>query len=253
MGVVAQFRKRMDSGARCVGPSITFCDPALTEAIAPESDFLWIDTEHSPMSIQTLTGHLLAAKACNKPALIRVPSSAIGNIKRTLDAGTDGIIVPQIKTLEEAFNVVADCRYPPLGTRGFGPRRGMDYGRKSLKDYLEEAATELFVAVQIEHVGAVSEIDSILDIPGLDSVVLGPMDLSGSLGHLGNLSHPSVIETIEKVITAARNKHVYVGMGMGADQEFALHWLARGVNWVQLGCDYEYLVQGATKLFNSVR
>ena len=63
MGVVAQFRKRMDSGARCVGPSITFCDPALTEAIAPESDFLWIDTEHSPMSIQTLTGHLLAAKA----------------------------------------------------------------------------------------------------------------------------------------------------------------------------------------------
>ena len=253
MSVLEQFREKMDSGISCIGPSITLKDPFIAEALGPESDFLWIDTEHSPMSIESVTGHLLAASACNKPALVRVPGSATESIKPVLDSGVDGIIVPQVTGADEVRKVVADCRYPPLGRRGFGPRRGMDYGRKSLGDYLDGSATELFVAIMLEHVDAVREIDSILDIPGLDSVVLGPMDLSASLGQLGNLDHPSVVEAIEKVITAARSKNIYVGMGMRADQNFALRWLERGVNWVQLGCDFEYLVQGAAKLFNSVR
>ena len=79
------------------------------------------------------------------------------------------------------------------------------------------------------------------------------MDLSASLGHLGDLDHTVVVEAIEKIIAAARGKQIYVGMGMAANREFAQSWLERGVGWVQLGCDYEYMVQGATNLFASVR
>ena len=253
VSAVRAFRDRLASHARCVGPSITCADPMLTEAIAPVADFLWIDTEHSPISIETLSGHLLAARACDRAALVRVESSATGTIKRILDAGVDGIIIPQVRGFDEAAGAVADCRYPPLGRRGFGPRRGMDYGRKALSDFLEEAETELFVALMLEHVDAVNEIDAIVDIPGLDSVVVGPMDLSASLGHLGELKHPAVVEGIETIIAAAHRKNLHVGMGMGANREFALHWLERGVDWVQLGCDFEYMVQGVTKLFGSVR
>ena len=122
MGVLKQFREKMDSGISCIGPSITLKDPFISEALGPESDFLWIDAEHSPMSIESVTGHLLAARACNKPALVRVPGSATESIKPVLDSGVDGIIVPQVTGVDEVRKVVADCRYPPLGRRGFGPR-----------------------------------------------------------------------------------------------------------------------------------
>ncbi len=253
VSAIRAFRDRLASHGRCIGPSITCADPALTEAIAPVADFLWIDTEHSPISIETLSGHLLAARACERAALVRVESSASGTIKRILDAGVDGIIVPQIRGYDEAAGAVADCRYPPLGRRGFGPRRGMDYGRKALSDYLAEAERDLFVALMVEHVDAVAEIEAIVAIPGLDSVVVGPMDLSASLGRLGEVEHPSVVEAIETIIAAARRNNLHVGMGMGANRDFAAHWLERGVDWVQLGCDFEYLVQGVSRLFASLR
>ena len=253
MTALRLFREKMDSGIPCIGPSITLKDPVIAEALGPDSDFLWIDTEHSPMTIETVTGHLLASRACNKPALVRVPGSLTASIKPILDSGVDGIIVPQVTGVDEVKKVVADCRYPPIGNRGFGPRRGMDYGRKSLDKYLEESPEELFVAVMLEHENAVREIEEIVNIPGLDSVVIGTMDLSGSLGHLGDRSHPAVVAAIQTVIDAARRKNIYVGMGLGYEPELARHWLERGVQWVQFGCDYEYIVQGAARLFGSVR
>jgi 2-keto-3-deoxy-L-rhamnonate aldolase RhmA len=248
-----QFRNKMDSGVPCLGPSVTLKDPVIAEALGPDSDFLWIDTEHSPMSIETVTAHLLGARACNKPALVRVPGSLTESIKPVLDSGVDGIIVPQVTGVDEVKKVVADCRYPPSGNRGFGVRRGMDYGRKSLEKYLKESPTDLFVAVMIEHENAVREIEEIVDIPGLDSVVIGTMDLSGSLGHLGDRNHPSVVSAIQTIIDSARKKNVYVGMGLASEPELARHWLERGVQWIQFGLDYEYMVQGAARLFGSVR
>ena len=253
MTALQEFRGKMDSGAQCLGPSITLKDPVIAEALGPDSDFLWIDTEHSPMTVETVAAHLLGARACNRPALVRVPGSLTESIKPILDSGVDGIIVPQVTSVDEVRKVVADCRYPPIGKRGFGPRRGMDYGRKSLEKYLEESPQELFVAVMLEHENAVREIEEIVNIPGLDSVVIGTMDLSGSLGHLGDRSHPAVVSAIQTVIDAARRKNMYVGMGLGYEPELARHWLERGVQWIQFGCDYEYIVQGASQLFDSVR
>ena len=249
MSAIREFRRKLAAGEPCVGPSITFSDPLISEALSPSADFLWIDTEHTPLGREAVVSHLLAAKACNTPALVRVPTSDRGNIKPLLDCGVDGIIVPQIRSANEAATVVDNCRYPPGGKRGFGPRRPMNYGRSTLSDYLRDVDRDLFVSVQIECVEALAEIDDIVAIDGLDSVVLGPMDLSGALGCLGQMEHPELIEAMETVIAAGQRTKLPVGIGMGADQDLARSWIAKGVSWVQLGCDFEYLVRDTDTLF----
>ena len=182
---VAAFRAKMAAGDICIGASITLTDPHATDALGDSVDFFWIDLEHSMMSAEALGGHLLAAKARSKPALVRVPGSGTPFIKPVLDAGADGIIVPQVRSTAEVQDVVNSCRYPPLGERGYGPRVPSNYGRDGGDTYIERANREIFVAVQIENAQAFAALDEILAITGLDSIALGPWDLSASLGAAG--------------------------------------------------------------------
>jgi 2-keto-3-deoxy-L-rhamnonate aldolase RhmA len=171
-----------------------------------------------------------------------VPGSATAFIKPILDAGADGIIVPQIRSAQEVRQVVRDCRYPPLGQRGYGPRVPSRYGRDGGSDYVERANALLFVSVQIETREALEALDEILAIPGLDSVVLGPWDLSGALGRLGDVEHPEVVAALELVIEKARRAGKWVGSGMGVDPDYATTLARRGVQWLQVGGDFGYMV-----------
>ena len=250
---VAHFRKRLAQGQVLMGPGVYLTDPQSSEALADSFDFLWIDMEHSPMSMEALRGHLLVARSKQKPALVRVGGSDTPFIKPVLDAGAHGIVVPQVRSVEEVRRVVADCRYPPLGRRGFGPLIPTNYGRHGGPEYVETANAQLFVSVMIETAEAVEAIDQIVAISGLDSVVLGPWDLSGSLGFLGEVGHPEVVAALEKVIASARAAGLSVGSGMPADPEFALLQVKRGVQWLQLGGDCGYLVAFADQLTSQVR
>ncbi|MBI2501664.1 MAG: hypothetical protein HYW07_00320 [Candidatus Latescibacteria bacterium] len=245
---VALFRRRLAQGQVLTGPGIYLTDPQSSEALADSFDFLWLDMEHSPMSMEALRGHLLVARSRQKPALVRVGGSDTPFIKPVLDAGAHGIVAPQVRSAEEVRRVVADCRYPPLGRRGFGPLIPTNYGRNGGPDYVERANAQLFVSVMIETAEAVEAIDQIAAIPGLDSVVLGPWDLSGSLGLLGQVDHPEVVAALEKVIASARAAGLSVGSGMPADPEFAVLQVRRGVQWLQLGGDCGYLVAFAELL-----
>jgi 4-hydroxy-2-oxoheptanedioate aldolase len=138
--------------------------------------------------------------------------------------------------------VARDCRYPPLGTRGFGPRVPSNFDRDAGKDYVERANRDLFVCVQIETAEALAEIDDIVALPGIDSVVLGPWDLSGALGVLGEPEHPRVVEAIERVVAKARSAGKFVGAGGAADLGYASRMAGRGVQWLQWGGDYSYMV-----------
>jgi 2-keto-3-deoxy-L-rhamnonate aldolase RhmA len=192
MSAIARFRQRLAAGQLCIGASISLTDPHASAALGPSVDFLWIDLEHSLMSPEAMSAHLLAARAQQTPALVRVTGSSTPFIKPVLDAGAEGIIVPQVRSVAEVRQVVADCRYPPLGQRGFGPRVPSNYGREEGQSYIERANREIFVAVQIETAEALAALDEILAVPGLDSLVLGPWDLSGALGRLGDVEHPEV-------------------------------------------------------------
>lgn len=250
---VTRFRERLAQGQVLAGPGIYLTDPQASEALADSFDFLWLDMEHSPMSMEALRGHLLVARAKQKPALVRVAGSDTPSIKSVLDAGAHGIVVPQVRCVEEVKRVVADCRYPPAGRRGFGPLIPTNYGRSAGPEYVAAANAQLFVSVMIETAEAVEAIDQIVAIPGLDSVVLGPWDLSGSLGLLGEVGHPRVVAALEKVIASARAAGLSVGSGMPADPDFAALQVRRGVQWLQLGGDCGYLVAHAEQLSSQLR
>jgi len=250
---ISRFRDKLKSGRVCLGASITLTDPMVSDALGDSVDFLWIDLEHSGMSAETLSRHLLAARSRGVPGLARVPAGETPFIKPALDAGADGIIVPQVRTVDEVKRAVTDCRYPPLGRRGYGPRVPSNYGRDGGKEYVERANRNLFVSVQIETAEALEAIDGILAVPGLDSLVIGPWDLSGALGVLGEVEHPKVVAAIETIVAKTRAAGLFVGAGMGPDPECAAVMAKRGVQWLQIGDDYGYLVHCMDWITSSVR
>ncbi len=252
---IDRFRSNLRAGKICLGASITFTDPLVTEALADAVDFLWIDLEHSPMSPEALSGHLLAARGKQAPALVRVGMASTAAIKGALDAGAEGIIVPQVRTVEEVRQVVDDCRYPPLGRRGYGPRVPTGYFRHGGREFADRANETIFVSVMIETVEAVEALDDILAVPGLDSLVIGPMDLSFSMGLGADLEHPKVVAAIEMIAAKARAAGCFVGAGMGTDVAFAHRMAQRGVQWLQVGGDCVYLYSffdGMRACFNSL-
>ena len=250
---IPTFRSKLAEGKVCLGASVTLNDPIVTEILSNAAEFLWIDTEHCPMGMETLVGHLIAARAGGAPALVRVPSSEISVIKRVLDSGAEGLIVPQVRSAEEVETIVQACRYPPKGSRGWGPRRPTNYGERSFDDYMVDANERLFVAVQIEHIDAVRDLDRILAVEGLDAIALGPNDLSGSMGKLCRLDDPEVEAVIQEVVDKARAAGKPVGTGMDTDADGAVRFAEMGMQWIQVGCDFSYMLKFAKELFTEIR
>jgi 2-keto-3-deoxy-L-rhamnonate aldolase RhmA len=253
MEAVLRFRQRLSAGEVCLGASITFSDALVSDALGDSVDFFWIDLEHGGMSPEVLQAHLLAARSRQVPALVRVPGSGTPFIKPVLDSGADGIIVPQVRSADEVQRVVDDCRYPPLGERGYGPRVPTNYGRDGGKAYIERANQAIFVAVQIENREALKCIDEIVAIPGLDSIALGPWDLSASLGFPGELEHPEVMAAIDLVIEKAGQAGLFIGSGMGPNADYATTMARHGVQWLQVGGDYSYMIQYAKQMTSEIR
>ena len=250
---IGDFRQQLADGRLALGAGISLNDAVVVEALAPSVDFFWIDLEHNPIGMDSLANLLIAARAGGAPALVRVPSSDGPMLKRVLDSGAEGIIVPQVRSADEVRRAVAACRYTPLGNRCWGPRRPSNYGRRPIEQVVKEANEELFVVVQIEHVDAVVALDDIIATPGLDGLVVGPFDLSASMGRLGQVEHPDVISAIETIIGKAHDAGMTVGFGDKASSESALRWVRMGADWVQCGGDFGYLIQTAERIFGEVR
>jgi 2-keto-3-deoxy-L-rhamnonate aldolase RhmA len=250
---IRKFRDKLAAGRLCLGAGVSFSDPAVTEALCDSVDFLWIDLEHSAISLESLQAHLIAARAGGAPALVRVPGGDVAWVKRVLDSGAEGVILPQVHTAADAEAFVAACRYPPLGRRGYGPRRPSNYGRHGGTEYLEEANRDLFVAVQIETAEALAAVDAIVRVPGLDGLVIGPADLGCSLGIPLQLSHPRITAAIASVCARARQAGLSVGIGMGPDVEYAVRVAGLGVQWVQCGGDYSFMLRSADAVYAQIR
>ncbi len=250
---IQKFRTALAEGKVCLGAGISFSDPAVTEALCDSVDFLWIDLEHTPISLESLMAHLIAARAGGAPALVRVPVNDVAWIKRVLDIGAEGIIVPQVQNADDVRQAVRACRYAPLGARGMGPRRPSNYGRDGGDDFRRRSNEQIFVAVQIETVEAYEDLDRIVAVEGLDSLAIGPYDLSSSFGIIGQVDDPRIAEAISTIASKARGAGLYVGIGVSASADMAARFVGLGVQWLQVGCDFSYLVNGADDLFRSVR
>ena len=125
------FREKMSRGEVCIGTAITFYDPAISEALAGDLDFIWIDAEHNALSLETIQLHLMAVRGTTTFPVVRVAWNDPVLLKPVLDIGAPGVVVPLIRTADDARLAVSACRYPPEGIRGYGPRRAARYGRDS--------------------------------------------------------------------------------------------------------------------------
>ena len=250
---VERFKQRIRGGHIVVGTSVQVTDPFVSELAAEAgNDFIWIEMEHSYITIEHALGHILAVRGSQTAPLIRVPYNNPDVIKPYADLAPAGIIVPMIKSADDAKKAVQACRYPPKGIRGFGPIRNM-YGKQSMAEYLEAADDELMVIAHIETIEAVRDIDAILATPGLDGISLGRNDLSGSMNKLGQHSDPEVLEAIDTVLTKARQTDLFVGVSIGYNLEPVKDWWERGVQWFALGDDIGHMFDGFAKVVNETR
>jgi 2-keto-3-deoxy-L-rhamnonate aldolase RhmA len=247
------FREKMLRGEVCFGTAITFTDPTITELLAGDLDFVWIDAEHNALSLESIQLHLMAVKGTQAFPVVRVAWNDPVLIKPVLDIGTPGVVVPLIRTAADAALAVAACRYPPKGIRGFGPRRASRYGRDSGPEYCAAADASIMVNVQIEHAEAVKNLDAILATEGLAGIVIGPNDLAGSMGHSGRPDHPEVQKSIDTVITRARAAKKFVGVGASAEPGELADWARRGVQWLLVGADFALLRKGTVQTIAATR
>ncbi|MBJ7614397.1 MAG: 2-dehydro-3-deoxyglucarate aldolase [Candidatus Dormibacteraeota bacterium] len=221
---------------------VTLADPCVTEMMgAADVDLLIVDMEHAPISERELEGMLIAAASVRKPVLVRVVENNPTPIKRVIDTGVDGIIVPNVSSPAAARAAVASVRYPPLGVRGYGPRRAGAYGQEGL-DYTRRSDTDLLLVVQIEDIGAVRVASEIVAVPGVGGVMLGPNDLSASMGVLGQIEHPDVLRAVESVIAVCQAAGVPVGCG-GYFGDVAHRLIRLGIDFVTAGGDIWFMRQ----------
>lgn len=247
------FKTKLRNGHICVGTSISLNDPAVTEALAAICDFVWIDMEHSSLSLEAVRNHIMATRGTEAAALVRVPWNDPVLIKPVLDLGASGIMVPMVRCADEAAVAVAACQYPPDGIRGFGPLRASNYGRVKASTFCEESNRTVMTLIQIEHIEAVANLDSIFDVPGINDIVIGPSDLAASMGHIGDVDHPEVIQTIEVIIRKACAAGVNVGLATGSPAPEIATWARKGVRWFSLLNDVLLLMQAVDDRLDAIR
>jgi 2-keto-3-deoxy-L-rhamnonate aldolase RhmA len=243
------FRVRLRAGAPLVGSIVTLPLAGVAEIVADAGfDWLWIDMEHGPLDLLSVEAMLRAKGAA--AGIVRAPANDPVWIKRILDTGCDGILLPHVSSAAEARAAVDAAYYPPRGRRSFGVSRAHGYGPR-MHDYLASSPDETTVMVQIESRKAVEQIEAILATDGVDAAVIGPFDLSGSLGHLGEITHPEVQAAIEAVAKAGRTRGVPVGIFCGS-AELARGYLAQGFSPIAVGVDAMLLAAAARELRQSL-
>jgi 2-keto-3-deoxy-L-rhamnonate aldolase RhmA len=246
-----EFRARLKRREKLLGTMVTLASAASAEVLAGLGfDWLFIDGEHGPLDTRELN-EILQAVSHKVACIVRVPEAAEVPIKRALDLGAHGIIVPQVNTAEQAANVVRWARYAPEGARGVGLARAQGYGQR-FGEYLSSANAEIAVIVQAEHVRAVENIDAIVRVPGVDAVLLGPYDLSASLGKLGRVDDADVVAAIRRVTEAGRAAGMPLGY-FGVTAAAVQPYVAAGYTLIVAGVDTLYLANGAKALLSELR
>tara|TARA_B100000029_G_scaffold448535_1_gene471100 strand:+ start:763 stop:1536 length:774 start_codon:yes stop_codon:yes gene_type:complete len=247
------FIEKIQNGQLCLGTCISLSDAQAVEALAPDADLLWIDTEHSSIPLDSIKTMMMAVKGTDTAALVRVPWNDPVLVKPVLDLGAHGIIFPMIRTADDVRQAVAACRYPPAGVRGFGPLRPLDYGRQDAIEFCDDADENIIVVVQIEQAEAVENIEEIVAVEGLTSLAFGPMDLSASLGHRGQPGHPAVEEAVKHVVQAAKAAGVATGVSIGSAPESVKQWADYGLDWICYGVDVTLMIQCFNNVATAVR
>jgi 4-hydroxy-2-oxoheptanedioate aldolase len=245
---VNTFKRAIAAGRLQIGLWSSLSSNISVEILAGAGfDWLLLDTEHAPNELPMVYSQLQAAAAGGAAhPVVRLPWNDAVLAKRYLDAGVQSFLLPMVQTEEEARQAVAATRYPPAGIRGFASAsRASRFGR--IRDYHARAHEELCVLVQIETGLGLDNLEKIACVEGVDGVFIGPGDLSASLGHLGQLAHPEVMNVIEKAIGRIRACGKAAGILTG-DEALVRRFIELGCLFVAVGSDVGLLARGAEAL-----
>jgi 2-keto-3-deoxy-L-rhamnonate aldolase RhmA len=235
-------KQRLQKRETTIGSWITLGHTSIAEIMA-EAGFEWlvVDMEHSVITLDIAQRLIQVIEGCGVVPLVRVGENNANIIKRVMDAGAYGIIVPMVNTKEQAEAAVKAVKYPPLGTRGVGLARAQGYGDK-FNEYAATVNAGSVVVAQVEHIDAVNNLESILSVEGIDGCIIGPYDLSGSLGVPGDFDHPDVLAALKRVEQTCQKRRVALGMHViQPDYRQVMEKVAKGYSFIGFSLDILFL------------
>lgn len=239
---------------KLIGSWLTMYHPSIADIMATSGfDWITIDMEHS--SISTSEAQILLSIMQNQscPCLIRVAKNDEVLIKKAMDIGADGVIVPNIQSVDDAKQAINHMKYPPTGTRGVGLYRAHKYGY-AFDEYKEWLENESTLILQIEHIKAVEQIDEILTIENIDGFIIGPYDLSASMGKPGQFEDQDVIHAIEKVKAACKRHNKSLGFHeVSSNPDKVIQKLKDGFDYAAYSLDFFFLADTARAGVNKIR
>jgi len=223
-------KSKLVEGQVTVGSWLTLAHPAIAEIMSRAGfDWLTIDLEHSVITIREAEEVIRIVELLGVVPLARLSANDPVQIKRVMDAGSHGVIVPMVNSTADAEAAVEAVRYPPMGKRGVGLARAQGYG-SSFERYREWVNQESVVVVQVEHIEAVDNLEAILSVEGVDGFIVGPYDLSGSLGVPGQFDHPSMKEAMDQIRS----------VGLSSAKAFGIHIIEPNVKELRQRVDEGY-------------
>jgi 2-dehydro-3-deoxyglucarate aldolase len=235
-------KARIRSGVPTLGSWLTLAHPAIAEIMAAAGfDWIVIDLEHSVISLRETEELMRVIEAAGVAPLIRLTSNDANLVKRVMDAGAHGIVVPMIASAAEGRAAVDAVYYPPRGRRGVGLGRAQGYGAR-FADYVAALEEHAIVVLQIEHVDAVGALPEILAVPGVDATIVGPYDLSASMGKPGRYDDPDVALVLERYEQVSLEHRVPMGYHVvEPEPERVRARIARGYQFIAYSVDFLFL------------
>jgi len=243
-----RLRQALKQRQLTLGGWIQIGHPACAEIFARAGlDWVCVDLEHGVIDLETMAHIFRALDAFDCTPVARLPINDPVWIHRALDAGAQALIIPMVKTAQEAEAAVSEAKYPPRGTRGFGYSRANTHGM-DFDAYIGSANDDIAMIMQIEHKDAIGNLDAILSVPDVDALFIGPLDLSGSMGVTGQLDHPDMVAALSTYLAACDAHGTTAGTHIvrptAANIEAAI---GDGYTLIALGLDNVFLDQGITQ------
>ena len=216
-------------------------------------DYILIDSEHASFGIEIISTMLQVSSTIGLPALVRVPETARSLLSRPLDAGAVGLMIPRVESRAQAEAIVRYTKYPPVGDRGviLGTAHN-DYRAVNGRQFLRQANAETLLVMQIETLAGIEHLDEILSVPGLDVALIGPYDLSTSMGIPGEVNHPRMQRAIGEFLKGCK-RHGVVPGNFVTTVEDGQAWLRRGMRFLIYGADFMLLMERSRQVLSQLR
>jgi len=243
-----QFKQALHGDKPLFGMWLGIPDTTVAEIGAGAGfDWLLVDAEHGPFDLRSVMSHLQAIEPYPVSVLVRPVEGSTALIKQLLDIGAQTLLVPMVDSAEQAEQIVAAAKYPPVGIRGLGTSMARAANWNRTTDYLAKANDEICVIVQIETLAGLNNINEIVKVDGVDAVFIGPSDLSAAMGHVGNPGHPDAVGAIEEAFKVIHAAGKQAGV-LAVTKELVAKYVAAGARFIGVGVDAALLANATRQL-----